>query len=283
MRGKIDTETDIYCDISKNDNYIDVVDEFSFYGEGISELDVKNILKLFSHSVDFGLALLHPNLPFAVQYYVLQLIKNKKLSCIFTSHSMSMGINYPLRSTIISSPSGISNYPLSLLLQMAGRCGRRGFDTIGHIILSGISNLSSLSSLSLSNLSTLSFPLPSSNGPLVSNTKSLLASLFSVYLHHDWLPLFINSLFSHMNLFPSLKFYSPLSISSIISNLSKNIILDSYTSDSMTIYTILHLLKLTLQELQIKYHKTLLSDLLSVIQHLFHLIHKCQIKLIRLH
>jgi superfamily II RNA helicase len=54
--------------------------------------------------------------------------------------TLAAGINMPARTTVISnlarrSDDGIQLLPHNELLQMAGRAGRRGFDTLGHCVL----------------------------------------------------------------------------------------------------------------------------------------------------
>jgi superfamily II RNA helicase len=53
---------------------------------------------------------------------------------------LAAGINMPARTTVISnlarrSDDGIQLLPHNELLQMAGRAGRRGYDTLGHCVL----------------------------------------------------------------------------------------------------------------------------------------------------
>lgn len=54
--------------------------------------------------------------------------------------TLAAGINMPARTTIISSlarrtDEGIQLLPHNELLQMAGRAGRRGYDTQGHCVV----------------------------------------------------------------------------------------------------------------------------------------------------
>lgn len=54
--------------------------------------------------------------------------------------TLAAGINMPARSTVISAlarrtDDGIKLLPHNELLQMAGRAGRRGYDTSGNCIL----------------------------------------------------------------------------------------------------------------------------------------------------
>jgi superfamily II RNA helicase len=54
--------------------------------------------------------------------------------------TLAAGINMPARTTVISSlarrtDDGIQLLPHNELLQMAGRAGRRGYDTQGHCVV----------------------------------------------------------------------------------------------------------------------------------------------------
>jgi uncharacterized protein Veg len=64
------------------------------------------------------------------------------MGIVFASESMSMGINYALRSVIIKSPKNNISINPGKLIQMGGRCGRRGKDNQAHVIYWGITNSS---------------------------------------------------------------------------------------------------------------------------------------------
>ena len=59
---------------------------------------------------------------------------------MFATGTLAAGLNMPARTTIISAlgrktDEGIKLLPHNELLQMAGRAGRRGFDTLGHCVV----------------------------------------------------------------------------------------------------------------------------------------------------
>jgi superfamily II RNA helicase len=59
---------------------------------------------------------------------------------VFATGTLAAGLNMPARTTIISAlgrktDEGIKLLPHNELLQMAGRAGRRGFDTEGHCVV----------------------------------------------------------------------------------------------------------------------------------------------------
>ena len=62
------------------------------------------------------------------------------LTLILATGTLAAGINMPARTTVISALSrktddGVKSLPHNELLQMAGRAGRRGYDTQGHCVL----------------------------------------------------------------------------------------------------------------------------------------------------
>jgi Helicase conserved C-terminal domain len=62
------------------------------------------------------------------------------IKVVFATETLAAGINMPARTTIISSISRRRNgeyamLPHNDLLQMAGRAGRRGYDTQGHCVV----------------------------------------------------------------------------------------------------------------------------------------------------
>jgi hypothetical protein len=107
--------------------------------ERISEADVDPLLQLIDRGLQFGVGIILPTMPFVVQYELLRLLNNKKVSLIFSSRSMSMGVNVPLRSVVIRSTE-IKAWNVCELMQMSGRCGRRRLDTQGHVVFWNVLN-----------------------------------------------------------------------------------------------------------------------------------------------
>lgn len=71
---------------------------------------------------------------------VERLFQRGLVKLVFATETLAAGINMPARTTVISSLSrrrdgGISVLTHNELLQMAGRAGRRGYDTLGHCII----------------------------------------------------------------------------------------------------------------------------------------------------
>lgn len=108
----------------------------------INPKDIDGIIDVIMRGLEFGIAIINPSLPFVIQNIVLENLRIKNMGIVFASESMSMGINFPLRSVIIKSNhinNNISILP-GKMIQMAGRCGRRGQDNQAHVVYWGISN-----------------------------------------------------------------------------------------------------------------------------------------------
>ena len=90
--------------------------------------------------LEFGITIINPSLPFVIQNIILDNLRTKNMGIVFASESMSMGINYALRSVIIKSPKKLIKINPGKLIQMGGRCGRRGKDNQAHVIYWNIEN-----------------------------------------------------------------------------------------------------------------------------------------------
>jgi superfamily II RNA helicase len=71
---------------------------------------------------------------------VEKLFQRGLLKVVFATETLAAGINMPARTTVISSISkrgdeGHRNLRASEFLQMSGRAGRRGMDTVGHVVV----------------------------------------------------------------------------------------------------------------------------------------------------
>jgi superfamily II RNA helicase len=106
----------------------------------INPKDIDGIIDVVMRGLEFGIAIINPSLPFVIQNIILENLRTKNMGIVIASESMSMGINYPLRSVVIKSPSGSREMNPGKMIQMAGRCGRRGKDTQAHVIFWGIEN-----------------------------------------------------------------------------------------------------------------------------------------------
>ncbi|EGG17780.1 hypothetical protein DFA_08780 [Cavenderia fasciculata] len=85
-----------------------------------------------------GIGVHHAGLPKDYLENVEVLYRRKKISVIFATGTLALGINMPCRTVVVA---GDSPYLNSLSFrQMAGRAGRRGFEDRGNVIFLGISD-----------------------------------------------------------------------------------------------------------------------------------------------
>lgn len=99
---------------------------------------IKPILHLLSEGLSYGLGILIENIPYVIQLKVMSLLKEKKIDLIFASQEMKMGINFPIKTCIIIGDN--KDYDIASMIQMAGRAGRRGYDTKGYAYYVNIPN-----------------------------------------------------------------------------------------------------------------------------------------------
>ena len=69
---------------------------------------------------------------------VQSLSQQKKLGIIISDESLALGINMPIRSTIILGYNDIDIFDNLIYQQMIGRSGRRGLDVEGNIIYANV-------------------------------------------------------------------------------------------------------------------------------------------------
>jgi hypothetical protein len=135
--GKKLEEFEAFKDISKRGRVDELQAEVSTLcaAEGVGIKGTSDILSLVSRGLEFGVGIMIEGFPFAVQIEMMKLLNkgNDGLTILFTSSSMSMGVNFPVQASIIRkktfSPMSVSTY-----LQMAGRAGRKGNDDVGYSI-----------------------------------------------------------------------------------------------------------------------------------------------------
>lgn len=108
--------------------------------QNIHPKDIDGITDVILRGLNFGIAIISNSLPFVVQNIVLESLKKKDLGVVFAAESMSMGINFPLRSVVIKGYRGNCTINPGKIIQMAGRCGRRGMDSQAHVIYYGVDN-----------------------------------------------------------------------------------------------------------------------------------------------
>ena len=86
-----------------------------------------------------GIAIHHAGIMPILREMVELLFEKKYIKLLFATETFAVGINMPTKTVIFSSVSKFSGESIRYLLsheytQMAGRAGRRGIDTIGHVI-----------------------------------------------------------------------------------------------------------------------------------------------------
>ena len=108
--------------------------------QSIMAKDIDGIIDVIMRGLEFGITIINRSLPFVIQNIILDNLRTKNMGIVFASESMSMGINYALRSVIIKSPKDLIKINPCKLIQMGGRCGRRGKDDQAHVIYWGIQN-----------------------------------------------------------------------------------------------------------------------------------------------
>jgi len=86
-----------------------------------------------------GIAIHHAGIMPILREMVELLFEKKYIKLLFATETFAVGINMPTKTVIFSSVSKFSGTAMRYLLsheytQMAGRAGRRGIDTIGHVI-----------------------------------------------------------------------------------------------------------------------------------------------------
>ena len=97
-------------------------------------------LALDSELLRRGLAMHHAGmLPYAKET-VEQLFQRGLIKVVFATETLSLGLNMPARSCVISTftkfdGTGFANITSGELTQLLGRAGRRGIDTLGHGVI----------------------------------------------------------------------------------------------------------------------------------------------------
>ncbi|KAJ3261366.1 putative ATP-dependent RNA helicase ddx60 [Boothiomyces macroporosus] len=115
-------------------------------------------------ALQFGIGIHHGAMPKVYRDCVEALFREGKLRVVIATSTLAMGINMPCRTVIICQDSKFLS-PL-MYQQMAGRAGRRGFDSEGHVVFFE-TPLSKLSTLICS-------PLPELRGNSTFTTSTVL-------------------------------------------------------------------------------------------------------------
>ena len=86
-----------------------------------------------------GIAIHHAGVMPILREMVELLFEKKYIKLLFATETFAVGINMPTKTVVFTGLSKFSGTSMRYLLpheytQMAGRAGRRGIDTIGHVI-----------------------------------------------------------------------------------------------------------------------------------------------------
>lgn len=145
--------------------------------------DIDGIIDVIMRGLEFGITLINSSLPFVIQNIILDSLRTKNMGIVFASESMTMGINYALRFVIIKSSKDKININPSKLIQMGGRCGRRGKDTQAHVIYWGILNDSDAHHSSIPELDNESFIINDNlSRSIISDAPKLAFELSNIFL-----------------------------------------------------------------------------------------------------
>jgi hypothetical protein len=132
--GKMRIESDSQSDWSSVNTLVKFAE-----AEGLDVAQVKPIVRMTVRAMRYGIALMMPSLPFVITQTVRRYLNERRIPFVFSTHEMAVGINYGLRNVIILQTDPAGAVPgASLLVQMAGRAGRRGLDKDARILYGNV-------------------------------------------------------------------------------------------------------------------------------------------------
>lgn len=86
-----------------------------------------------------GVGLYEKGLPDAYLQIVQKLAQSKELSVVISDASLALGIHMPFKTSLVAGWKDSNQLNTMLFQQMAGRAGRRGHDTEGHVVFANLS------------------------------------------------------------------------------------------------------------------------------------------------
>ena len=112
-----------------------LMDKLKNYKEYILLEEYQSIISLLKK----GIAIHHAGIMPVIRELVELLFEKRYIKLLFATETFAVGINMPTKTVIFTSLNKFSGNKMRDLLpheytQMAGRAGRRGIDTIGHVI-----------------------------------------------------------------------------------------------------------------------------------------------------
>lgn len=110
-----------------------------FYDYNLKEYESCSQFISLRKIISKGIAYHHSGLIPKIREVVEFLIKRKLIKVIFATETFAVGLNFPVKTVVITSFSkptenGFRNLQVSEYKQMAGRAGRRFIDNVGHVI-----------------------------------------------------------------------------------------------------------------------------------------------------
>lgn len=108
--------------------------------ENPSLADTSPITKKLLRALPDGISVHHAGLVPILRHLVEMLFQKNLIKVVFATETLAAGINMPARTTVISSLSKRGDYGHEVLsvnsfMQMTGRAGRRGKDTVGYCVV----------------------------------------------------------------------------------------------------------------------------------------------------
>ena len=112
-----------------------IIRKFSNYREYLELPEYQNLVKLLER----GIGIHHSGMIPVLREIVEIMISKKYIMLLFATESFAIGLDCPIKTTIFTSLTKFDGKGPRYLMsheytQMAGRAGRRGIDTIGHIV-----------------------------------------------------------------------------------------------------------------------------------------------------
>lgn len=133
------------ADLSKDPDLVDerftfLDPKFKVSNKEIDDLSSRTYEKSYKQRVvqqwKRGIGLHHPNLKKRYRQISEMLFRKKHVQIIFATESLACGINMPCKTVILSHE--LVNYDSVIYRHTIGRAGRRGYDTIGHVVYFGL-------------------------------------------------------------------------------------------------------------------------------------------------
>lgn len=112
-----------------------LISKFKNYKEYLGLEEYRCIISLLKK----GIAIHHAGIMPVLREMVELLFEKRYIKLLFATETFAVGINMPTKTVIFTDVSKFSGHKIRYLLpheytQMAGRAGRRGIDTVGHVI-----------------------------------------------------------------------------------------------------------------------------------------------------